>query len=137
MKKTNLSELFKVINVFRLKNHLFFFKKFSCDFVACYPMSFFIFTPLRNFLRTLRFCNGTSRAKAATRGWIRRTWHIPLENDSFPFLLLFRIMYRHCLKKCLTLGMKGIPIKRLATGQFNHHSQIHDCHPIGNMPDHA
>ena len=136
MEKNNLSELFRVINVFRLKN-LLFFSNFSCNFVACYPMSFFIFTPLRNFFSTLGFCNGASRAKTTTRGWIRRTGHIPLENDSFPFLLLFRIMDGYCSKKCLSIGMKGISIKRLTAGQFNHHPQIHDCHPIGNMPDHA
>ena len=76
-----------------------------------------------------------ARMETAAGGRVQGAGYVTLEDDALAANL--RIGDRDGGHESLGVGMEGVAEKLHASRQFDHLAEVHNCHPVGDMLDHA
>ena len=74
--------------------------------------------------------------KSATIRWISNAGNFSDDQSFRPGGFQLRVRFWNGIEQCLRVGVFGIGKEGVAVCNFNYPAQIHDCHPIADVPDH-
>ena len=73
--------------------------------------------------------------KTAASGWVQRAGHVALQDN--PLALQRRVRDGDGRHQRLGVWVQRVSEELLALGHLHHLAQVHHCHPVGDVLDHA
>ena len=95
------------------------------------------FAPFGHSLGTVGLGDRAAWVEAAAGGRVDRTGYIPGQDGTTAGAVFFRVWYRYRREQRLGVRVERMLIEFITVGQFGHHAQVHDRHPVTDVADHA
>ena len=91
----------------------------------------------RFFLVTNLLCILAAGMKPTTGGWVGWVWYIAAETDALSLTLLFRVGYWNGGNQGFGVRVLRFSVQILGWTQLDNLAQVHHCHPVADVFDHA